>query len=90
MICNLNSNITEFLAVVPTEFLALIDQQETLNEETVKSLREKCRAEDDWCQMRSYLDRVLGSRTALLNSFRSDIFKEQQDDVRFAYCKRFN
>ncbi|MCP9258111.1 Ubiquitin protein ligase E3A [Dirofilaria immitis] len=64
------------------EFLtmeAAVDLQESLNEEMVKKLLEKCRAENDWYWIRAYLERVLGSRIVLLNSFRSNSFRAQLD-----------
>ncbi|VDN29060.1 unnamed protein product [Gongylonema pulchrum] len=51
---------------------------ETLNEETVRSLLEKCRSESKWLPMIDYLDRVLSNRNALLNSFRSKDFTDIQ------------
>ncbi|EFO20031.1 hypothetical protein LOAG_08458 [Loa loa] len=65
--------LPEFLTVKAT------DPQESLNEETVKKLLEKCRAEDDWYWIRAYLERLLGSRVALLSSFRRNSFRAQLD-----------
>ncbi|VDM10033.1 unnamed protein product [Wuchereria bancrofti] len=65
--------LPEFLTVKAT------DPQESLNEETVKKLLEKCRANDDWYWIRAYLERLLGSRIALLSSFRSNSFQTQLD-----------
>ncbi|VDM92579.1 unnamed protein product [Onchocerca ochengi] len=63
------------------EFLTMeaADSQESLNEETVRKLLEKSRAENDWYWIRAYLERVLGSRIALLGSFRSNNFRTQLD-----------
>lgn len=60
-----------------------IDPQESLNEETVKKLLEKCRAKGDWYWIRAYLERALGSRIALLSSFRSNSFRTQLEGVIF-------
>lgn len=59
------------------------DQPESLNEETVKNLLEECRAKGDWFWMKAYVERLLGSRQALLNSFRSNNFRTQQEVVIF-------
>ncbi|VDK88598.1 unnamed protein product, partial [Litomosoides sigmodontis] len=61
------------------EFLAMetADTQESLNEEIVKKLLEKCRAKDDWYWIRSYLENALGNRIALLGSFRNNNFRTQ-------------
>ncbi|KAL4002772.1 HECT-domain (ubiquitin-transferase) family protein [Acanthocheilonema viteae] len=63
------------------EFLTMetTDPQESLNEETVKKLLEKCRAKDDWYCIRSYLESTLGNRITLLNSFRNNNFRTQLD-----------
>uniref|UniRef100_A0A915Q1Q2 HECT-type E3 ubiquitin transferase n=1 Tax=Setaria digitata TaxID=48799 RepID=A0A915Q1Q2_9BILA len=64
---------------LPEFLMEATEQQESLNEETVKKLLEECRAKKDWCWMRAYLERVLGSRIPLLSSFRSESFRTQLD-----------